>query len=81
MSSKAVGLSQTQTLFAEQRIEFQTRIIRSGHWSTCINCDFWSENAKGPAAKGEEICMKFNARPPVHIIVTGCPEYIEDIPF
>ena len=70
-------------LFAEQRIEFQNRMIRAGHWQSCIKCEFWQANVKPVKRDTEdpEVCSKYNARPPAHVIACGCPDYFEDIPF
>lgn len=48
---------------------------RSYPFQTCLNCDHWDDK--------EEICKKFSARPPAHIIVFSCPDYddMNDIPF
>lgn len=43
---------------------------------SCITCDFFSEQ--------NEICKKYNQRPPARVIAFGCPQYsnIDDlIPF
>lgn len=56
----------------EQIIRFQKDSILMGTWQCCLSCDFWGRN---------EICEKFKARPPALVIATGCPEYIDLIPF
>ena len=41
---------------------------------TCLGCEFFDEKTEGCAyANG--------ARPPARVIVSGCPEYIDRIPF
>lgn len=39
----------------------------------CANCDNYNHKA--------EICAKYNTRPPCQVIVTGCPEWVDSIPF
>lgn len=56
-----------------QRIDFQERIIRSQNWTTCLNCEYWENEAKR--------CSQFNAQPPLEVIVVGCPEWLGEIPF
>jgi hypothetical protein len=56
-----------------QRIEFQERIIRSQNWTTSLNCEYWD--------KKEELCTTFAARPPLTVVVVGCPEWLGEIPF
>lgn len=56
-----------------QRIEFQKRVILHHNWATCLNCEYWD------AAK--EHCEKFDAKPPLEVVVVGCNDWIEDIPF
>lgn len=44
-------------------------------YQNCLNCKHWNY--------GDEICNKYNARPPTEIIIYSCPEYEDngDIPF
>lgn len=49
-------------------------------YKNCLNCDHWNEN--------DEICKKFNSRPPAEIIVYSCEFHkdtkdnmSDDIPF
>lgn len=52
----------------------QLRSIRLGTWRTCINCDSWLQATEG--------CKKASgARPPAAVIVIGCDNWIEKIPF
>jgi len=43
-----------------------------GWFRNCTGCCNWDDK--------KEICLKFNVRPPVSVIVKGCEEY-EEIPF
>lgn len=56
-----------------QRIDFQERIIRSQNWTSCFNCEYWN--------KEQETCQTFNARPPLAVVVVGCPEWEGEFPF
>ena len=44
-------------------------------FQSCLNCKAFSEE--------KELCLKYNQRPPVRVIVFGCNSYedISDIPF
>lgn len=63
----------TEQKHQQQRIEFQERIIRSQNWTTCLNCEYWD--------KKEELCTIFSTRPPLTVVVVGCPEWLGEIPF
>ena len=52
----------------------QMREVLAGRWRCCWNCDNFR--------KTPEECDKFKQRPPVDVIVVGCPEwYASGIPF
>lgn len=57
----------------QQRIEFQERLLRSQNWVSCLNCEYWENEAK--------TCVHYNAQPPVEVIVVGCPAWLGEIPF
>lgn len=63
----------TSDIFMLQRIDFQHRMIKSQHWMTCLNCMYFKET--------EDLCELFKAKPPTHVIVTGCKDHLDDIPF
>lgn len=48
-------------------------LIDMGLFRNCLNCGEWNEKT--------EICKKYNLRPPVTIIVTGCENHSDLIPF
>lgn len=50
-------------------------ITRSNIFQNCLNCKHWKYN--------EDLCGKFNAKPPTEILIYSCPEYADDdeIPF
>lgn len=51
-----------------------------GLFTSCLNCSHWTGEAP---TNGEppEACRLFKARPPARIIVTGCPDHTDNIPF
>lgn len=59
--------------FILERIDFQQRIVDSGHWQCCINCDSFDRQT--------EICETHKAKPPIYIAMHGCERYIDVIPF
>lgn len=62
----------------EQLIEFQERLIRTGQWATCLNCEHWVEI---PMSNKTMTCGKYNQTPPLEVIVVGCSEWVDKIPF
>lgn len=46
--------------------------------STCLNCNHWQEN---PSNEFQYNCKKHNLMPPPRIIVNGCNEHSDLIPF
>lgn len=67
---------------AELQIEFQQKLINGEIWQTCLNCIYWTnpkiDKLEGSLAQG---CTLFKAMPPPHIIVSGCKDHENDIPF
>jgi hypothetical protein len=53
--------------------QFQQTLLHKAVWRSCLNCDMFSET------QGK--CTKFNALPPPHVIVNGCKDWEDDIPF
>lgn len=72
MNSK-LDFSRHKKLSAELQLEMQDFAVRVGMWKTCLNCIEWDKASEG--------CGKFRAVPPPHIIVSGCPDHDDDIPF
>lgn len=64
--------SDSQTV-AEARKVVQELCTKVQAWQCCLNCINW--NAR------DETCAKFGARPPATIIVHGCRDHENDIPF
>lgn len=51
-----------------------------GLFRSCLNCAHW--NSETSKIHPPETCGKFsNMRPPARIIVTGCPDHSDNIPF
>lgn len=61
---------------ATKRMELQAKLIDVHAWQTCLNCLYWQGNMGMPGQ-----CEKFKATPPLHIVVSGCPDHENDIPF
>lgn len=60
-----------------QRIIQSMRSVLAGELpvSSCLSCVHFNEP--------NEICGRYNQRPPARVIANGCPEYIDyyDVPF
>lgn len=66
----------------ERRIEFQKNIVEQHAWQTCLNCEEWSDGTKHGDGNTYPVgCIKFQAVPPPHVIVYGCKDYQDQIPF
>lgn len=63
---------------ATHRMDLQAKLVSAQVWQTCLNCVYWHRNN---TSAGDEGCDKFNAMPPPHIVVNGCPDHENDIPF
>lgn len=57
----------------EHLMKLQESLIKSNQITTCTNCEFWKDET--------ETCEKYKARPPAKVIVVGCIEHIDGIPF
>jgi hypothetical protein len=53
--------------------------LDQGLFRSCLNCEHWT--GETPQYEPPEHCRKFRARPPARIIVTGCDEHSDNIPF
>lgn len=62
-----------------------TRLLADiGLFKSCINCSHWIEGTQeGSLLKPEQkqLCGKFKMRPPTKIIVNGCDEHSDQIPY
>ena len=59
-------------------LEFTAYLMDHGFFKTCANCSHWIE---GPPHNRQQLCGLFKQRPPTNIIVSGCPEHSDNIPF
>jgi hypothetical protein len=50
-----------------------SRVEKAKTTTHCIDCLHFIE--------GQELCTVANSRPPARVIVSGCPKFLEDIPF
>ena len=66
--------SDREVTVAKIALEFAEYMRDKGLLRNCINCAHWS------GAK-TEICGLFKMRPPATVIVTGCNEHTDNIPF
>jgi len=55
--------------------DHQSILIKAAIWRTCLNCDNWRLTKLG------NLCALYNVLPPPSVIVHGCQEHIDDIPF
>lgn len=54
-------------------IRLHTAMVESQTWKCCCNCVDFDEHKMA--------CNRFNAKPPAKVIVVGCEEHADDIPF
>lgn len=54
-------------------IQLQNSLIVAGQIPTCTSCEYWD--------KPNQKCEKYNMLPPAEVIVTGCVEWVDGIPF
>lgn len=62
--------------------ELRLRVVRAGLWRCCLNCEHWCE--VGVATSTERVynlCGKYDMMPPDEVIIVGCPEHQQAIPF
>ncbi|HEX2243006.1 MAG TPA: hypothetical protein VHK27_07105 [Gammaproteobacteria bacterium] len=57
-------------------VEIQELTVRHAKWRTCLNCVHWQGNEGIPKQ-----CELFKAMPPPEVIVHGCREWEDSIPF
>ena len=72
---------------AAHRMDLQAKLINTQVWQTCLNCVYWykrtiiNNTVEPPTRTEKQDCRLFKAMPPPHIIVSGCPDHENDIPF
>jgi len=62
-----------QRLIHRIAVELTHKLIVDGAMQSCLNCYHFNEK--------DEICGKYQMRPPARVIVTSCPEWEDEIPF
>jgi hypothetical protein len=50
----------------------------AGYHRTCLTCESWIE---GPTDNRQQLCGKYKMRPPTKIIISGCPDHTDLIPY
>lgn len=71
---------------ADFRIQYarqmQQALMDVGFWKCCLNCENWSNHS--PQYKGFDpvnLCRKYNAMPPLDVLVLGCESWLCVLPF
>lgn len=49
-----------------------------GLFRSCMNCEHWIE---GPPNNLQQLCGKYKTRPPTKIIICGCDDHSDNIPY
>jgi hypothetical protein len=62
------------TKLAFQIVEY---LDDAGYHRTCLTCAHWVEDD----GVNKQMCAKYGRRPPTKIIVSGCPDHTDLIPF
>lgn len=90
---EAPEMTTSSTLTPRQKeIKMQKDLISIHSIKTCTNCEHWGEKvivvARGEMPNGviesektEYRCMKWKTLPPPQVIVVGCEDHEDDIPF
>ena len=70
----------------EAKVKRQEEAVKRGEWFTCVTCEYFTKekepDVESPTENGVYLfCNKWKACPPIDVIVVGCPEYINHIPF
>lgn len=68
-----MSINEAEKVYQLGKIEFQSKAIARHLWCTCLNCEHWDKKA--------ELCNLAGARPPLSVVVTGCPSWLDEIPF
>lgn len=65
-------------------VKLRKDMVEAHVWKCCLNCMDWRSidriEADGTQKK-VEFCGRYNVAPPPLVIVTGCVDYEQDIPF
>jgi hypothetical protein len=77
MNSKQIANDHKDELQATLE-KHQRRLIDAHIWRTCLNCINWYEV---PMSGKTYVCQLYKATPPPQVIVHGCRDWDDDIPF
>lgn len=61
--------------------------VNKGMMRSCLNCEKFRETQVQPGPDGKpvkitvDLCTKYNMRPPARIIINGCRDHTDEIPF
>lgn len=61
-------------------VEHQNSLLAANIWRSCLNCTNFHIGKPAPASGATE-CVKYRMLPPPNIIVHGCRDWEDDIPF
>lgn len=62
--------------------ELRLRVVRAGLWRCCMNCEHWCEvSVVTSTERVYNHCGKYNMLPPDDILLVGCVEHVQEIPF
>lgn len=62
--------------------EVRLRVVMSGLWRCCLNCEHWCEVSVATSTERVyNTCGKYDMLPPDEIIIVGCTEHKQAIPF
>lgn len=81
MSSKLTG-EEMDLLKRKLALADRQRAVDNLMWKCCVNCEFFAASRhENDGSTSTLYCGRWKAHPPVKVIVVGCEEYIEHIPF
>ncbi len=58
--------------------KYQKELILQALWRSCLNCCFWQQGNNAELPTG---CALHRAMPPAQVILHGCRDWEDDIPF
>jgi hypothetical protein len=68
----------------EAAVQLRRDMVTAHVWPCCLNCMHWDKvtrfDASGPTQVTME-CGRYKTTPPPEVIVVGCRDYEQDIPF
>lgn len=62
--------------------ELRLRVVHSGLWRCCMNCEHWGEVvAVTSTERTYSQCGKYDMLPPDEVLIVGCVNHLQSIPF